>query len=235
MVEMRKFGLAACITFFALSPGLANAESYWQNSSGSPIQDSNGVCVIASAAKHVVAACKPADRIILLPGDNGKAGAVLVTSKGTTHRLDQAYKTVSIAEGGFSEKSVSAGKVKSEFGQLLNALPLPVASFTVKFVSGSATELTPEAAAVVTQLLAEVERRDAPEIRLVGHTDTVGGLLKNDLLSQQRAQTVVDILINYGLAPGVMEATGRGEREQVVATADNVSEAANRRVDIRVR
>ncbi|MGK0250386.1 MAG: outer membrane protein OmpA-like peptidoglycan-associated protein [Oleispira sp.] len=235
MVKIRYLGLTACISIFSLSPWFVNADSYWQSGSGLPVQDSSGVCVIASLAEHEVAACKPTDRVILLPGDNGKAGAVLISSKGATHRLDQAYKTVSTKEGGLSEQFVSASQVNSEFGELLSALPQPVAPFTVKFVSGSATELTPETAAVINQLLAEVERRDAPEIRLVGHTDSVGGLLKNDRLSKKRAQAVVDILINYGIAPEVMQATGRGEREQAVVTADNVSEAANRRVDVKVR
>jgi outer membrane protein OmpA-like peptidoglycan-associated protein len=235
MVKMRKFGLTTCVSLLVLSPLFVNAASYWQNSSGSPIQDSSGACVVANLANHKVTACQPTDRVILLPGDDGKAGAVLVSSQGATHRLDEAYKTLSTSEEGLSEKSLSADQVNSEFGSLLNALPQSVASFTVKFVSGSATELAPESAAVIKQLLAEVDRRDAPEVRLVGHTDSVGALLKNDELSQQRAQTVADILINQGVSQESLEATGRGEREPAVATANNVSEAANRRVDIRVR
>lgn len=234
---MRKMSLTAYVSLFALSlaPWSANAASYWQSGTGLPIKDTGGACVVAGLAQHKVAACRPADRVILLPGDDGKVGAVLISSHGATHRLDQAYKTVSTSGDGLSEQTVSEGQVNSEFGQLLDALPLPVVTFTVKFVSGSATELTPDAVAVIQQMKVEVQRREAPEIRLVGHTDSVGDLLKNDLLSQQRAQTVVDILTRYGVAPEAMEATGRGEREPAVATANNVSEAANRRVEIRVR
>ena len=235
MVKITKFSLTVCVSLFAVSPWFASAGSYWQSGSGAPIRDSSGACVAADSATHKVAACKPADRIILLPDANGKAGAVLISAQGETHRLDEAYKALSTAADGVSEKSLSASEVSGEFGQLLGAQPEPVATFTVKFVSGSATELTPEAAAVIEQLKAEVERRDAPEIRLVGHTDSVGDLLKNDLLSKKRALTVVDILKGYDIASDVMQATGRGEREPAVATADNVSEAANRRVEVRVR
>jgi len=234
MVKIKRYSLTVCIALFAVSPWFASAGSYWQ-SSGTPIRDSNGACVVASLAKHKVTACNPPDRVILLPGANGKAGAVLISAQGITHRLDQAYKTLSTAPDGFSEQSLSADQVNREFGQLLGALPQPVVTFTIKFVSGSATQLTPAASTVIEQLKAEVQNRDAPEIRLIGHTDSVGKLLQNDLLSQQRAQTVVDILKSYGIAPEVMEATGRGEREPAVATADNISEAANRRVEVRVR
>lgn len=239
MAKMSKFVAKslplASAALFALSTSLVNAGSYWKNSSGSAIKDSSGACVIASVASHKVAECKPVDRVILLPDASGKAGAVLISSQGVDHRLDEAYKTVSSSEDGLAEKLISEGEVNSEFGQLLNALPDSVTSFTVKFVSGSATELTPESSAVIDQLKAEIDRRDAPEIRLVGHTDSVGKLLQNDRLSQKRAQTVAEILIGYGIAPQVIEATGRGEREPAVITADNVDEAANRRVDIRVR
>lgn len=235
MLKINNLAPLAGASLLVLTTGLANAGSYWQNSSGAPIKDSNGACVKAGLAKHKVAACKPADRVILLPGNDGKVGAVLVSSQGTNHRLDEAYKTVSSSADGLAEKTLSAGEVKGEFGQLLKALPDSVTSFTVKFVSGSATELTPESQAVIQQLKAELERREAPEIRLVGHTDSVGNLLQNDQLSRKRAQTVADVLIGYGIAKEVIEATGRGEREPAVATADNVSEAANRRVDIRVR
>jgi outer membrane protein OmpA-like peptidoglycan-associated protein len=235
MVKIKSFNLVICMSTCAFLPLSANASSFWQSSSGSPIKSSSGVCVVASLATHEVAACKPTDRVILLPGANGKAGAVLISAKGATHRLDQAYKTVSNSQGNLSEETVSASEVSNEFGQLLNALPQSVTSFTVQFISGSATELTPESATVITQLIAEIERREAPEIRLVGHTDSVGELLKNDLLSKQRAQTVVSVLIEQGIKPESIEATGRGEREPAVITADNVNEAANRRVDIRVR
>ncbi|MGB1236928.1 MAG: OmpA family protein, partial [Pseudomonadales bacterium] len=181
------------------------------------------------------AACKPADRIILLPGADGVAGAVLVSSEGQQQRLDKAYTSLAKSDEGLAEQAVSEAEVKDQFGRLLDAQPKSVTSFTVKFVSGSATELTPEADAVIEQLIAEVEGRESAEIRLVGHTDSVGDLLKNDVLSQRRAQAVVDILAARGVDREVMEATGRGEREPAVARGDNVSEAANRRVDIRVR
>lgn len=235
MLKKKSINLIVCLTTGAFLPLLATASSFWQSSSGAPIKGSNGACIVASLATHEVAACEPTDRVILLPGANGKAGAVLISAKGATHRLDQAYKTVSSSQRGLSEEIVSASEVRNEFGQLLNALPKQVTPFTVKFVSGSATELTPESATVITQLIAEIERRDAPEIRLVGHTDSVGELLENDILSKQRAQTVVDVLIEQGIKAESIEATGRGEREPAVVTADNVNEAANRRVDIRVR
>ena len=70
---------------------------------------------------------------------------------------------------------------------------------------------------------------------VIGHTDSVGGLEANDKLSRLRAETVRDILIAAGVPENKIEIAGRGEREPLVKTANEVAEAQNRRVEISVR
>ena len=74
-----------------------------------------------------------------------------------------------------------------------------------------------------------------PDIMVIGHTDTVGGLEYNDRLSRARAERLRDLLAELGIPAARIEAAGRGKRELLVPTEENVSEARNRRVEINVR
>jgi outer membrane protein OmpA-like peptidoglycan-associated protein len=104
----------------------------------------------------------------------------------------------------------------------------------VYFVSGR-DELTPDSGPILEQVKAELARRPAPEIAVIGHTDRVGKLETNDALSLKRAQFVRDALVGAGIDASQMEVSGRGEREPLVPTADEVAEPKNRRVEINVR
>ena len=70
---------------------------------------------------------------------------------------------------------------------------------------------------------------------VIGHTDRVGSVDENDRLSKMRAEGLRDLLIESGVPASKMEAVGRGERDPLVATDDEVDEPKNRRVEINVR
>jgi outer membrane protein OmpA-like peptidoglycan-associated protein len=50
-----------------------------------------------------------------------------------------------------------------------------------------------------------------------------------------RAESVREILVAAGVNRSVISVAGRGEREPAVPTADEVAEARNRRVEIKIR
>ena len=77
--------------------------------------------------------------------------------------------------------------------------------------------------------------RSGGEIVVVGHTDRQGAADANDALSLRRANAIRDLLIGKGFRPELVEAVGRGEREPVVPTDDDVPEPRNRRAEIFVR
>jgi len=80
-----------------------------------------------------------------------------------------------------------------------------------------------------------LRRRPAPDIQVIGHTDTVGNLAFNDKLSLARAERVRDILVGLGIPGDRIQSSGRGKRELLVTTDENVAEPRNRRVEISVR
>jgi outer membrane protein OmpA-like peptidoglycan-associated protein len=102
------------------------------------------------------------------------------------------------------------------------------------FESGT-DELTEASKMDLDRVLQELKQRPVPDIAVIGHTDTVGDLLTNDGLSAQRATTVKGFLVSIGIGADRIQVSGRGEREPIIPTADNVDEPLNRRVEINVR
>jgi outer membrane protein OmpA-like peptidoglycan-associated protein len=127
-------------------------------------------------------------------------------------------------------------EVKAVFGDALAARPDPPLSFTLYFREGT-NELTPESKQLLADITREISRRGSKisEVTVVGHTDRVGKLEFNDRLSLQRSRFVVDELVSIGVDRQAITASGRGEREPVVITEDEVPEARNRRVEVSVR
>lgn len=77
-----------------------------------------------------------------------------------------------------------------------------------------------------------------PDVRVVGHTDRIGDDAYNQVLSENRAQSVRYELVNNGIDPARIRALGVGESQPVVSCADRNGEQLktclqpNRRVDI---
>jgi outer membrane protein OmpA-like peptidoglycan-associated protein len=175
------------------------------------------------------------ETVVLLPGPDGHVGTVIVTRGERRRILNQAYATTRAMgprEVAFEVRTSEA--VRSEFGEVLAALPVRPASFTVYFGSG-VDELVFEPKGELEQALDELARRAQSDIVLIGHTDRVGTDESNDRLSLQRAQRIQVEMMTLGIAPGRVQVAGRGEREPVVPTADGVEEPRNRRVEIIIR
>jgi outer membrane protein OmpA-like peptidoglycan-associated protein len=180
---------------------------------------------------------KPAseDLVVLLPDKAGKTGALSVTHAGAERVLDTPLAAARIKdEGPIDIGTATPEDVKQTFGEALAAQPPRPVSFLLYFVEGKDT-LTPESQQVVQQIFAEIARRPVPEVVVIGHTDRVGSVAYNDALSLRRAQKVRDDLIKLGIPADRIEVAGRGEREPLVPTEDEVPEPRNRRVEISVR
>jgi hypothetical protein len=81
----------------------------------------------------------------------------------------------------------------------------------------------------------DAETRPAAEIRVIGHTDTVGAADTNEALSLRRAEAIVQALRDFGIRPQSFEAVGRGEMDPLVPTPDATAEPRNRRVEVSIR
>ena len=178
-----------------------------------------------------------ADRVILLPDADGTAGAIIVrANSGAEQRIDRAYLAAEVSrEGSLTLSPQDPAAVQARYGELLSARPAAPVSYLVYFLAGSSNTLTPESRSVLDQMKAELARRPVPEVQVIGHTDRVGRVEANDELSLRRADAVRDLLVGAGIPRDQIDTSGRGEREPLVPTADEVAEPRNRRVEISVR
>ncbi len=171
----------------------------------------------------------------VLPAPDGHIGAIAVEHDGRREVIDTAYGARQLgADGSMRATSLTPEDVRARFGPTLAALPGAPATFTLYFREGS-DELTAKSKAEIDDIFAELKRRPLPDIVVIGHTDTVGSMAYNDELSLARAQRMREMLIELGIPPERIQARGRGERELLVPTADDVREPRNRRVEINVR
>lgn len=195
--------------------------------------------LLAGALCALLAACaQPGapsrDNVVLLPEKDGRSTAVIVNNGGKQVTLDQPYAGARTGAADVQGYKSSPADVQGTFGAALAAQPPRPVSFQLYFVEGS-DAFTEETRRTVEQIFAEIARRPAPEIAVVGHTDRVGTDQSNDALSLRRAELVRRELVGRGVAAENIQSSGRGEREPLVPTADGVSEPRNRRVEIIVR
>lgn len=183
----------------------------------------------------LLSGCAPVDRIVLLPNADGSPSAVVVKTLSGARVLDHPYHAVGVSGSGrFSTRNETPESVNARYAEALAAQPPRAVSYLIYFETGK-DEISVESQQAVAQIKADLLRRSAPDMVIVGHTDRVGSLEANDALSLQRAGVVRDILLADGLSVVHIDVAGRGEREPLVVTDDEVSEARNRRVEIIVR
>jgi outer membrane protein OmpA-like peptidoglycan-associated protein len=100
----------------------------------------------------------------------------------------------------------------------------------IHFTTGEATIL-PDSEPILSELLSVMLSKGIDKLRVEGHTDNVGGTAKNQKLSQDRADAVLQWLVNHGVAPEKLEAVGYGDSKPVAPNLTSRGRALNRRVE----
>lgn len=189
------------------------------------------MCLLA----FLLTGCATKELYVVLPEDNGQIGQATVLRDGKQLELRGAYSAAEItALDGEELRTVDAALVQANFAEALAAQPAKPVSYMLYFKDGS-DSFTRESEKEVDMVLREISERPAPDVSVIGHTDTVDSQKSNDILSLKRAEKVRSALIERGIPSDHISASGRGERELLVPTADNTSEPRNRRVEISVR
>jgi outer membrane protein OmpA-like peptidoglycan-associated protein len=182
------------------------------------------------------AACaQPAGRVVLLPQPEGRPSAVTVASVTGSAELNTPYAAAEIGRKG-AIKAVKSDEtdVRKRYPELLRLAPPSAQRFTLNFQPGT-SDLTPESLAELDTVVAAARARSGGEIVIVGHTDRQGAADANDALSLRRANAIRDVLISKGFRADLIDPVGRGEREPLVPTEDDVPEPRNRRAEVFVR
>jgi outer membrane protein OmpA-like peptidoglycan-associated protein len=94
--------------------------------------------------------------------------------------------------------------------------------------------LSPHGNELITRVAAVLRKYDSTLIVANGFTDTTGSREQNLAVSQKRADAVTKQLNDDGVEQKRLAAKGFGDEILKIPTGPNVSEARNRRIEIRI-
>jgi outer membrane protein OmpA-like peptidoglycan-associated protein len=103
----------------------------------------------------------------------------------------------------------------------------------INFASGSAI-IPPDQYPILDKVVETLRANAGVRVEIGGHTDAVGTDAYNQGLSERRAQSVRNYLIQSGIEPARLEARGYGESQPVAPNTTREGRALNRRIEFRV-
>ncbi len=106
----------------------------------------------------------------------------------------------------------------------------PVRLNNIFFETGSAV-LLPESLPEVKKLAELLKTHPNHKVLITGHTDNVGKDMDNMILSEQRAQAVVDALVLQGISRDRISSKGYGETQPIATNDTPQGRKTNRRVE----
>jgi len=103
----------------------------------------------------------------------------------------------------------------------------------IYFETGKAV-LRPESYAALDQVFKFLENNPTMKLEISGHTDNTGSLRINQKLSADRAKSVVNYLVNRGIAEGMLVFKGYADTQPVAPNNTPEGRERNRRVEFKV-
>ncbi|PIE52914.1 hypothetical protein CSA37_04530 [Candidatus Fermentibacteria bacterium] len=100
----------------------------------------------------------------------------------------------------------------------------------IYFDSGSAN-IKPESFGILDNVAATLIANQGVDVRIAGHTDSDGSASYNQGLSERRAASVRDYLVNKGVSARSLSIVGYGEEQPVVPNTSSANKAQNRRIE----
>jgi outer membrane protein OmpA-like peptidoglycan-associated protein len=175
----------------------------------------------------------PRSYLVLLENDDGSTGRVIYTGAEGSTELNQARQAVALQHSA-TRFTVDPAQLSRDTDAAVRAQPKAPKSFQLYFEAGDA-RINKASEALLAQILAEVKSRPAPDLSVIGHTDTTGTSASNESLSLRRAAQVSQLLKAAASAAVHVDITSHGERNLLVLTPDNTPEPRNRRVEVTIR
>jgi OmpA-OmpF porin, OOP family len=93
----------------------------------------------------------------------------------------------------------------------------------------------PDAARVLDAVVDAIRQLGSPRVLLTGHADTVGTIPYNQRLSERRAVSAKNYIVQHGVPAASITTIGKGKTDLRVPTPDQVREQENRNVHIELQ
>ena len=138
----------------------------------------------------MVSGCGPKSQFIVMPDPDGKVGKVEVVTQKGSQVLDQPWQSTevtSIDRMPSEPKVLDEKKVREMFKDALEARPETPVTYLIYFKSGG-TAITADSQQMIREVLKAIKTRNPHEISVSGHTDSVGSVEFNRILSLNRAR-----------------------------------------------
>lgn len=152
--------------------------------------------------------------------DSGASTVQLMASVGMTYQFGKGNSSP-------SSDSTTSEEVKSIRDSL--ALKLPGNSFDFR-----SSDLKPEAKTQLENVAEAMAKNPSVNIRVEGHTDSVGSEKRNERLSRLRALSVKAFLVKHGVEASRISTKGFGSSKPIADNKTEEGRAKNRRVEIYV-
>ncbi len=175
--------------------------------------------------------------VVLIADPDGSVGRAEVSTAAGAQSLTLAGQSTSVKDSSATPgplRTLKESKIKKDYGQVLQAMPEPPETFLLYFEYGRA-ELTAESIPAPAMILETINRRNSRDVRINGHSDTVGTREDNARLSFERAKEARELLVKKGVDPAIIQVFSHGEGNLLIPTADETPEPRNRRVEVLVR
>jgi len=189
-----------------------------------------------TATAFVFLGCSAKTTVVLL--DSGKAkNAIIVSTNKGSERLNKIGTFVQLNDKNQAPsepKAMSKKEINSRYATLFKIAPLKPRTYIVYFKMNS-TELTEESKKILDEALKTIQERSPCMVDVIGHTDTTGSNQANAKVSLKRANYVKSMIEARKTKVLSLIAKGYGEEDLQMKTANNVSEAKNRNVEIFIK
>ncbi len=93
-------------------------------------------------------------------------------------------------------------------------------------------DIKPESVGTIGQIAALLKAHPTLKVSIEGHTDNVGTPQSNKTLSTQRAKSVMDAVVQKGIAATRMTSVGWGQEKPIADNRSEEGKTKNRRVEI---
>lgn len=103
-------------------------------------------------------------------------------------------------------------------------------TYGITFDVGKAT-IKPESMGEINRIVQLMTENPDLKFSVEGHTDSTGNAASNQTLSEQRAQAIVDKLVELGIAKDRLTAVGKGQNNPIADNSTDEGRAKNRRVE----
>lgn len=187
--------------------------------------------LIAGVVSLMIAGCA-SSYVVLLENPDGTTGEVIIKGQKGEQVLSKAHQGAPL-DGSAPPAPVNKDKLSKDFGDAMAAQPRLPVSYLLYFKKD--VTLTKKSKALIPKIVAEAADRQAVDISVIGHTDTVATAELNERLSHQRAQKIIELLEDKGIHMHAITLESHSERNLLIPTPDNTYEPRNRRVEVLIR